>query len=169
MKFTRVRANVSSEIAVAAADFWKVLLDWPGILKWMPRQDGPVPLIRVELKAGHEVGKLPCTRNCIFDVSRLPPGVAIPECVPETLLHVDHVARFIYYNMEGEGPFGMRNYLATTEVDELGPNRSRVTCSGRFDLPEGVPAEMVKTTVIESVYTSIINDIAGMILRQQAR
>ena len=127
--------------------------------------DGPVPLIRVELKQGHEVGKLPCTRNCIFDVSRLPPGVSIPECVQETLLHVDPVARLIYYNMEGEGPFGLRNYLATTEVDELGPMRTRVTCTGRFDLPEGVPDDMVKTSVIESVYASIIRRIAAMAIR----
>ena len=165
MAYQRVRACVSDEVPVPAQAFWDILLDWPGILKWMPRQDGPVPLIRVELTQGHEVGKLPCTRNCIFDVSRLPPGVSIPECVPETLLHVDPVARLINYNMEGEGPFGLRNYLATTEVDELGPMRTRVTCTGRFDLPEGVPADMVKTSVIESVYASIIRDIAAMALR----
>jgi hypothetical protein len=67
--------------------------------------------------------------------------------------------------MEGEGPFHMRNYLATTEVDELGPKLTRVTCSGRFDLPDGVPADFVKTSVIENVYHSIINDIAALIVR----
>jgi hypothetical protein len=81
MKFNRVRAQVSNEVPVAAEDFWKVLLDWPGILKWMPKQDGPVPLIRVELEPGHVSGKVPCTRNCIFDVSHLPAGVVIPQCV----------------------------------------------------------------------------------------
>lgn len=157
--FQRVRAHASDEVDVDAAAFWDLLLDWPAILDWMRVDGRPVPLVKVELADGHQVGRLPCTRNCWFDVSQLPPGVVIPECVPETLLHVDPVARFIYYNMEGEGPFGLRNYLATTEVDELGPKRSRVTCTGRFDVPDGAPAGLVQG-VIESVYDSIIHDIA---------
>jgi Polyketide cyclase / dehydrase and lipid transport len=166
MKFNRVRAGFSKEVVVAAADYWDVLLDWQGILKWMPAKGSPVPLVRVELEPGHVAGKVPCTRNCYFDTSGLPPGVAIPECVPETLLHIDPVARTIYYNMEGEGPFGMRNYLATTEVDELGPGLTRVTCSGRFDLPEGAPVDVVKS-VIEGVYRSIIDDIPALVVRQK--
>jgi hypothetical protein len=160
--YQRVRAGLSSEVDAAAADYWDLLLDWPAILSWMRVEGRPVPLVRVELAPGHEVGRLPCTRNCWFDTAQLPPGVAIPECVPETLLHVDPVARFIYYNMEGEGPFGLRNYLATTEVDELGPDLSRVTCAGRFDLPEGAPADLVRQ-VIESVYDSVVHDIAAAV------
>jgi hypothetical protein len=159
--YQRVKAELSDEVPVSVEAYWKVLLDWPGILKWMRVDGRPVPLSKVELKPGHVLGKLPCTRNCYFDVSGLPPGVVIPECVPETLLHVDPVAHFIYYNMEGEGPFGLRNYLATTTVDSLGPERSRVTCSGRFDLPEGVPADMLKG-FIESIYDCIIHDIPAL-------
>jgi hypothetical protein len=158
-RYTRVRAQVSDEVKVDAADYWTLLLDWPAILDWMRVDGRPVPLVKVELRPGHAVGSLPCTRNCIFDVSQLPAGIVIPEVVPETLLHVDPEARLIYYNMEGEGPFGLRNYLATTEVDELGPERTRVTCSGRFDVPEGSPADLVKGA-IESVYDSIVHDIA---------
>ena len=69
--------------------------------------------------------------------------------------------------MEGEGPFGLRNYLATTEVDELGTHRCRVTCSGRFDLPEGAPVDLVRG-VIKGVYTSIVNDIPKYIVRRKA-
>ena len=165
-RYNRVRASVSDEVPAAASAVWNILLDWPGILKWMRSEGRPVPLIKVELKPGHAIGTLPCTRLCFFDVANLPAGVVIPDCVPETLLHVDPVARFLYYNMEGEGPFGMRNYLATTEVDELGPNKSRITCSGRFDVPEGAPVELVKG-VIESVYDSIVHDIAALALRQR--
>jgi hypothetical protein len=162
--FQRVNAHASDEVDADAGDYWDLLLNWPAILDWMRVEGRPVPLVKVELADGHRVGRLPCTRNCWFDVSQLPPGVVIPECVPETLLHADPVARFIYYNMEGEGPFGLRNYLATTEVDDLGPNRSRVTCTGRFDVPAGAPAELVKG-VIESVYDSIIHDIAATVRR----
>ena len=160
--YTRAQTFAQDVVEAAAADYWQLLTDWPRILDWM-REDGrPVPLIRVELEQGHEVGRVPCTRNCHFDTSLLPPGVVVPDCVPETLLHCDPVARFLYYNMEGEGPFGMRNYLAMTEVDDLGNGRTRVTCRGRFDLPTGAPGAMVKT-FIESVYDSIIHDIASTV------
>ena len=73
MKYVRVRTLVSNEVPVSAQDYWDVLLDWPGILKWMPQQDRPVPLVKVELEPEHSPDKPPCTRNCIFDVSGLPP------------------------------------------------------------------------------------------------
>ena len=169
--YARVEARRSAEIPVAAQDYWRVLLDWPAIPEWMPRENAPVPLVKVELAKGHRAGKLPCTRNCYFDSSKLPPGIdpsVLPSCVPETLLYVDEAARFIYYNMEGVGPFGMRNYLATTTVDELGPNRARVTCTGRFDLPEGAPAELVRG-FIEGVYEhGIIHGISAFVQRRVA-
>jgi len=158
--YQRIRVEVTDEVEASADEYWALLTDWPAILTWMREEGRPVPLVRVELAPGHEVGRLPCTRNCHFDVSALPAGVQIPACVPETLLHVDPTAKFIYYNMEGEGPFGMRNYLATTTVDDLGAGRARVTCSGRFDLPEDAPADLVRG-VIASVYDSIIHDIAA--------
>jgi len=158
-QYNRVRSYLSDEVDAPADAIWKMLLNWPAILDWMRVEGRPVPLIEVQLKAGHVVGKLPCTRNCIFDVAALPPGIVIPEIVPETLLHVDDEARFIYYNMEGLGPFGLRNYLATTEVDDLGNGRSRVTCSGRFDLPKAAPIDLVKGA-IEAVYDTIVHDIA---------
>ncbi|WP_428313011.1 SRPBCC family protein [Hydrocarboniphaga sp.] len=151
---------MSDEVDAPADAIWEMLLNWPAILEWMRVEGRPVPLVDVQLKAGHTLGQLPCTRNCIFDTALLPPGIVIPAMVPETLLYVDHVARFIYYNMEGEGPFGLRNYLATTEVDDLGNGRSRVTCSGRFDLPSAAPTAVVKGA-IEAVYDCIVHDIAA--------
>src|SRR3546814_20842775 len=86
--------------------------------------------------------------------------------VPETLLYFDEEALFIYYNMEGTKrlPFGLRNYLATTTIDVLSPTRSRVTCSGRFDLPADVPRDTVKD-FLENVYGGIIYGIEYLILR----
>jgi hypothetical protein len=168
-KYARVRTLKSAEIPVSFENYWDVLLDWQGVLKWMPQENAPVPLVKVELQPGHRPDRPPCTRNCHFDTSNLPPGIprsAMPEIVPETLLHLDKEAGFICYNMEGEGPFGMRNYLATTEVDMLGPQTTRVTCSGRFDLPEGAPAEMVKA-FMEGVYeTGIIHGISHWIQKR---
>ena len=165
-KFQRVRTYRSAEIPVAARDYWKVLTDWPAVPDWMPKENAPVPLVKVDLEKGHRVGKTPCTRICYFDTSKLPPGLdpsALPSIIAETLLYVDEAAMFIYYNMEGVGPFGMRNYLATTTVDEMGPSQARVTCSGRFDVPEGGPADLVKG-FIEGVYEhGIIHGISAMV------
>lgn len=167
-RYHRVRAQLSDEVSVSAQSFWEILLDWPAILDWMREEGRPVPLSRVTLKPGHVLGKLPCTRDCHFEVDKLPPGVPIPALVQETLLHADPEARFIYYNMEGEGPFGMRNYLATTEVDDLGAGRCRVTCSGRMDVPEGAPTEMIQG-FIQSVYDSIIHDIPKLAAKRGMR
>jgi hypothetical protein len=49
-------------------------------------------------------------------------------------------------------------------VDGLGPESTRVTCAGRFDLPAEAPADLVKG-VIEGVYHSIIYDIASAVAR----
>jgi hypothetical protein len=93
------------------------------------------------------------------DSSGLPPGLSMPAVAAETLLQADPESFFLCYTIDGEGPFGMRNYLATTELDALGADRTRVTCSGRWDLPEAVPGEMVRAAV-EAIYDSIIHDIA---------
>lgn len=163
--YSRVQTFKGAELDVDADAFWDVLLDWPTIMTWWPTENPPAPLIRVDLRAGHRNGVLPVTRECYFDSSQLPPGIdpsLLPDCVPETLLHADDVARMIYYNMEGVGPFGMRNYLAFTEVDDLGGGRSRVTCRGRFDLPEAAPAPLVQG-FIEGVYGAILFGISGLI------
>lgn len=157
--YRRMRATKSDEVPVSAEAFWTILRDWPAIKSWMRAENPPVNLIKVELKPGHQVDSLPCCRLCYVDSSGLPAGLSIPEVSAETLLHADPEAFLIYYNIEGEGPFGMRNYLASTVLDPLGPERTRVTCSGRWDMPEGAPADAVKAAV-EAIYDSIINDIA---------
>ncbi|MFA5631437.1 MAG: SRPBCC family protein [Porticoccaceae bacterium] len=160
--YNRVQTSLSGDVAVAADAYWRLLLEWDGILRWMRAENRPIPLVEVKLKSGHRHGQVPCTRLCRVDTAALPEGVAIPEVSAETLLHFDDEARMIYYCIEGEGPFGMRNYLAITEVDELGPERSRITCRGRWELPEDIPVEPVRLAV-QAIYESIIQDIAATV------
>lgn len=163
--FNRVQTFRSAELDVPAEHFWRELLNWPAIMSWWPKENAPAPLTHVDIREGHELGVLPLTRECYFDASQLPPGIdpaLLPQCVPETLLYVDHTARTLYYNMEGVGPFGLRNYLAFTDVDDLGENRCRVTCRGRFDLPEGAPDALVKG-FIEGVYGAILSGIGTLV------
>jgi len=124
-----------------------------------------VALSKVELKAGHKVGQLPCTRLCYIDKSKLPPGVGpndVPEYVAETLLAFDNTTRTCLYLLEGEGPLGMRNYIATTEVDEVKPGVARVTCTGRVDLPEGAPPEAIQGMLTETYKRGVIGGTAHL-------
>jgi hypothetical protein len=44
----------------------------------------------------------------------------------------------LYYCIEGIGPHGIRNYLATTDVDAIGEDYCQVTITARFDVgPDG--------------------------------
>ncbi len=54
----------------------------------------------------------------------------------ETVLHQSDETRHLVYNIEGVAPFGIRNYLATTDVDVVDATSSLVTITARFDVPE---------------------------------
>jgi hypothetical protein len=134
MKFRHGSASFSSEVAVSADEFWELLRNWPAVMKWHPKVDVP-PLIACTLKEGNDPDTLPCTRLMHF---------ATPDggraSFEETLLYADPEARRIYYTFDGFRD-QMRNYMATTIVEDAGPGRSCVTCSSSFDVPEGVSLE----------------------------
>jgi hypothetical protein len=93
-------------------------------------------------------------------------STGFPPTFEETLLHADSSARRIYYNVEGVAAGGMRNYLATTTVDEIGPKKARVTCASTFDVPDEESARNVKA-FLEAVYDrSVIKGIAGVVKRE---
>jgi hypothetical protein len=161
--FVRGSAFTSSEVDVSADDFFAMLRDWPAVMKWADRVNPPAPLVDTTLKQGHDVNVLPCTRVCHMDTS-----TGFPPVFEETLLHADSAGRRIYYNVEGVVAGGMRNYIATTFIDELGPNRSRVTCSSTYDVPDEEAARSVKA-FLEGVYDrSVIKGIAGAVKREAA-
>jgi hypothetical protein len=151
-------------VDVSADDFYAMLRDWPAVMKWAAKENPPAPLVDTTLRKGDSVGKLPCTRICHFDTS-----TGFPPTFEETLLHADSTARRIYYNVEGVvASTGMRNYMATTFVEEIGPKRARVTCSSNFDVPDEETARNVKA-FMEAVYDrSVINGIAGAVKREAA-
>jgi hypothetical protein len=159
--FVRASAFTQGEVDVSADDFYAMLRDWPAVMKWAAKENPPAPLVDTTLKAGHNVAVLPCTRVCHMDTS-----TGFPPTFEETLLHADPAARRIYYNVEGVAAGGMRNYLATTVVDEIGPNRARVTCASTFDVPDEESARNVKV-FLEGVYDrSVIKGIAGAVKRE---
>ncbi|MEA3151492.1 MAG: hypothetical protein QOD56_2431, partial [Gammaproteobacteria bacterium] len=159
----RGSAFTAGEVDVSADDFFALLRDWPAVMKWAAKENPPAPLLDTTLKKGHDVNILPCTRVCHMDTS-----TGFPPTFEETLLHADSEGRRIYYNVEGVAAGGMRNYLATTFVDEISPKRCRVTCSSSFDVPDAEAARNVKA-FLEAVYDrSVIKGIAGAVKREAA-
>lgn len=154
--YIRATAFSTGEVPVSADAFWKVLRQWDAVMQWVPglHEDPPAPVSGCELRPGHSVDVLPCTR-----IVHLESDGSYPPYLEETLLYVDEEAKFVYYNVEGVGVAGMRNYLATTTIDALGPDSCRVTCSSRFDVPEGGPVDMIRD-FLQAVYTRSV--IKGM-------
>src|SRR3546814_1109684 len=126
--FKRGSAFASGEVDASADDIWAMLRDWPAVMKWCAKgENAPAPLTDTTLKEGSKVDVLPCTRICHFVLDS-----GFPPTFEETLIHADPEARRIYYNVDGVAAGGMRNYLATTYVDEVGHGRERITCESSF-------------------------------------
>jgi hypothetical protein len=161
MEYARASAHKSVEVAVSAADFWKVLLDWGALMDWIPKldEDPPAPVVGCVLLSAHGSETLPCTRRVYLQSDGTDPGY-----LDETLLSVDHETRRLYYNFGGVGVANMRNYHATTFIDETGPRRCRVTCASQFDIPTESQAYMEH--FVEAFYErAIIGGIERFLLR----
>lgn len=149
--YHRLRARYEMDVDVSADTFFGALTTWESAGEW---KSAPLPLARVNLFPGHSSGRVPCTRLCYPDLEKLPPGTSaemLPEFISETLIQIDTETRFILYRIDGEAPMGMRNYVATTEVDDLGDGRARVICEGRGDLPADIPIDAIRA-LLETTY-----------------
>lgn len=161
--FKRASAYASGEVDISADDMWAMLRDWGAVMKWAATgPDAPAELTDTKLKDGDCVDILPCTRICYFT-----PESGIPPAL-ETLIHADPEARRIYYVVEGVAPGGMRNYLATTTVEDIGPSRARVTCQSTFDVPHDADPEPMNG-FLEAVYNqSVIKGVEQAVKREKA-
>lgn len=159
-KFTRGSVSVSVDVAVSGDDFWAVLRDWPAVRSWVLNDQSPPAPVAVELKEGHAVDSLPCTRVLQFD-----PPLDYPY--EETLLYADQEAKRIHYTFNGI-PNGMRNYMATTFIDETGKRSARVTCASNFDLPGDQPLEAMQSYLADVYEHMIIRGIEAAIQRAQS-
>jgi hypothetical protein len=131
--FVRARVFNQGMVEAPADKVWGYLTDWAGSRRQRPPGGGgmgDLTLAKVTLEGGQD--DIPRTRAMEFG----PFGV-----VRETLLRQDDAAMHIYYNIEGTGPHGIRNYLATTDIDAVAENRSQVTIMARFDV---AASELVK-------------------------
>jgi hypothetical protein len=129
MLYRRVKI-INQEIIAAPADkVWAALTLWGGAARASAALEGgfpPNPLGVIGIDFDGTEGVTPRTR-----ILRFSSGLVMRE----TLLHQDDEARHIYYNIEGIGAHSIRNYLATTDVDEIADNACQIAISARFDIP----------------------------------
>lgn len=125
-RYQRARIFNQGLVHAEAGVVWEFFTDWAGTkrgAKGSRGGDSPLAFSKVDL-IGRE-DEVPRTR--VFHFTALP-------TVRETLLYQNDDAMHLYYNIEGIGPLGLVNYLATTEVDPLGETLSQVTITARFDV-----------------------------------
>lgn len=160
--YVRATAGATGEVPVAAGAFWAVLVDWGAVMDWHPRldDDPPAPVTGCELLPGHDPSRLPCTRRI-----HLRDAAGSPYHWDETLLHVDPVARRIYYRVEQPDGPGPRNYHATTTVDAIGAARCRISCFSQFDVETEQDAAEVRQALVAMYERSVIRGIGDYLLR----
>ncbi len=159
MEYLRINVHKAVELSIPASAFWNILIDWGALMDWMPKldEDPPARVSRCEVLPGHSLAKLPFTRRVYLDNG----GVG-PDYLDETLQHFDAEARRLYYTFGGVGPGGVRNYLSTTYIDELAPDRCRVTCASQYDIADDAGTDM-KDFIEEFYDRAIIQGIAKLV------
>jgi len=151
MRFRRARIFNQDLVFAPAEKAWDILTDWHNThrLRTEESGSGPLSVDRVELEG--EPDKVPRTRVFYFSDENMP-------VVRETLFLQDDEAMHFYYNIEGTGPAGLRNYLATTDVDPLGDNLCQVTITARFDLSEDLNMLAAKQ-IINTAHLGVIKGL----------
>ena len=150
MSFRRARIINQDIVRAPAEQVWDVLTDWHNTHRLRTNEPpGPFSVDRVELDG--QPDRTPRTRVFHFKDERM--GI-----VRETLLRQDDEALHYYYNIEGIGPAGVRNYLATTDVDPISDSECQVTITARFDLAEDM--EMLRAkNIINAAHLGVIKGL----------
>lgn len=145
------RAHITNQglVEAPAKDVWAFLVDWAGTQRGGLKGNnspgaGDLSFSKVELIG--EENEIPRTR--VFHFEKL-------GTIRETLLYQNDEAMHLYYNIEGEGPLGIRNYLATTDIDATGDRMSQVTITARFDLSTGEDIARAKG-LIDAAHNGVI-------------
>jgi carbon monoxide dehydrogenase subunit G len=116
----RVELTIPVEVAAPAADVWHAITDWPGQSEW-------IFATTVRVTVPGDGRRLGATLSAVtgFGPLAFTDNMEISEWEPPRRCVVLHTGKII----RGDGVF---------EVEELGPERSRVLWTERLDLPFGV-------------------------------
>lgn len=153
----RVFATNKGIIEAPAQAVWDLLLDWDGILKsWPTPTETKFNILHIDLHGG--VDQIPRNRHV---------HMAGGWTCSEVLFLANHAARRIYYDMAPNGVPGIHNYIATTFVDELGPERCEMGFNSNFDILEDKYDGETMRKHVEKVYDLIMEGYRGYFARQR--
>lgn len=142
----RVRVFNQGRVEAPAAKVWAWLTDWAGTKRGTQAGGaGATSFSGITLIGGED--EIPRTR--VFEFPNLGE-------VRETLRGQDDAAMHLYYTIDGDGPLGMRNYLATTDVDPVSDTACMVTITARFDLAPGADVVAAKTLIDNAHMNAVI-------------
>jgi len=148
-QFQRVRVINQQIVDVSAAKAWEWLTDWAGTKRSRRTStSGDLALLKIVLHGDPD--KTPRAREMEFG----PFGT-----IRETLLYQSDEFRHLYYNIEGAGPYGIRNYLATTDIDEISDDSCQITITARFDVPPATDLLKAQALINQAHNDSVIGGI----------
>ena len=147
MAFQRVRIFNQGVVPGSADEVWAYLTDWAGQRR-DPRRAPSRLASSITLEG--QPDETPRTRVLVIE------GLGT---LRETLFHQSDETRHFAYNIEGVGPYGIRNYLATTDVDSIDARRCQVTITARFDLPPDADVTEAKGFIDMAHNRSVMNGL----------
>lgn len=131
----------SGEISAPFEAVWALLVDWAGIVDWMP--DGYIQSLHIE---GEGVGAV---RHLVTGR-----GVSISE----KLVSMDRERGMLRLSIIGPQPWGMLSYTATAHLEETGKHCCLNWC-GTFELPEGGQQAEELAKLLEKSYKTMFKGI----------
>jgi hypothetical protein len=151
MAFQRVRVFNQGLVQAPAANAWEWLTDWAGTRRARNAAaaggagtTGTLAFKGIQLVGGEN--DVPRTR--VIDFPQLGE-------VRETVRGQCDETMHLYYTIDGNGPLGIRNYLATTDIDPVSDATCLVTITARFDLADGLDVVKAKG-LIDNAHNHVV-------------
>lgn len=146
---SHIQAVSHSEVFDAPASaVWELLVNWAGIIDWMP--DGYIQSLQIE---GQGLGAV---RHLITGR-----GVAISERLDE----IDEQSGSLQLTIIKPLPWGMLSYTAQAQLEDINGDSCRLTWCGTFELPESGTAADELAALLKKTYAKMFKGIRGEVIR----
>ncbi len=147
----RQSVEYSEVFDAPASRLWSLLVDWGGIVEWMP--DGYIRSLRLEGKGTGAVRHLVTGQ-----------GVTISERLDEIDAHNGRLRLSIIEPL----PWGMLSYSARARLKKIGPDQCELNWRGTFELPTGDASSGKLAALLEHSYARMFKGLRNELARPGA-
>jgi len=137
MSYTE-KVTHTEEFDTSASTVWNLLIDWGGIINWMP--NNYIQSIQLE---GDRVGAV---RHLISGE-----GVRLSE----KLDALDEESGILDLSLVNELPWGLLSYRARGKIDSISENKCRLTWQGTFEMPANGPESARVANLLKKSYKTM--------------